>query len=122
MRDEAAGGAEIAVTDEMRTAGCETHANCFGHDMDFGEAVSAVYRAMRALEPAQPARPSRLTVYDISKDETRPATQADIAMFEAVTQAYGELRRQVEGIQARLLAQCAHIRSKHGLPHEGNSR
>ena len=120
MRDEAAGGAEIAVTEEMKSAGIDAFAETLNAHDD-AHAVSQIYRAMRALEPAaEPSKP--VLVYEIGTDKHRPITQADVQVFEAVMVAYGEIRRQVDTIHAQLQQKIGLIRSKHGLPHEGAGR
>ncbi len=57
-------------------------------------------------------------IYDVTIDESRPATQADIAIFEATARAYGNLRKMIETEHARLMAEVRGIRSRAGLPHE----
>lgn len=57
-------------------------------------------------------------IYDISTDERRPVTQADVEVMEAVEIAYGDLRKAMFTTQVMLMHRISTIRSKHGLPHD----
>lgn len=53
-----------------------------------------------------------LSIYDIGIDATREATQADIDMLMAVSNAYGRLRAAVADTHAELVHTIAGLRSK----------
>lgn len=118
MADDAAGGAEIAVTDEMLTAGAmalsEALAAGAGSPGAVTLALLAAYRTMRALESE---KPSGVTVYDVYQDKLRPVTRADVQSWEAISRAYAALRKHVDETHAKLQAEVMQIRSAAGLPH-----
>ena len=102
MSEDAAGGAEIAVTGEMLDQGWALYirrpSNAFGSDD-----LRAIYRAMRALEPARKG----LQIYDVDIDDMRDVTAADVAKWQAVMKAYGTLRRRVAEVDAELMRDMA---------------
>jgi hypothetical protein len=54
-------------------------------------------------------------IYDVTRDETREASQWDIDRLELVSNAYGELRRQVEQAHQNLLAKLADLRQRQSM-------
>ena len=97
MSEDAAGGAEIAVTGEMLDQGWALYirrpSNAFGSDD-----LRAIYRAMRA---------KGLQIYDVDIDDMRDVTAADVAKWQAVMKAYGTLRRRVAEVDAELMRDMA---------------
>jgi hypothetical protein len=62
---------------------------------------------------------ARPTFFDMTEDEVRDVTQADVDAWIAIEQAYGALRRHVDAEHERLRQKLTVIRSKAGLPHIG---
>ena len=108
MPEEAADGAEVVVTDEMLEAAFVVCVQTCtpGEMMPGGELCADIYRAMRALEPA----PKGFRIYDPDTDDMRDVTAADVAKWQAVTKAYGTLRRHVEAVQAELMRDVAGVK------------
>ena len=53
-----------------------------------------------------------LTIYDVTIDDTREATQADIDMLTAVQQAYGRLRTAMQQTHAELMMEVGRVKQR----------
>ena len=51
-----------------------------------------------------------VTMYDVTKDETREVTQQDVDLLQAVSQAYGKLRQAAAQAHIELLAEIDRVK------------